>query len=70
LLATWEHRRGRTLTLDGYHASGGVRGAIAETAESVFNDQLNQQQQQLAAMSSCVSPNWVKEQRTRVVALP
>jgi WD40 repeat protein/transcriptional regulator with XRE-family HTH domain/energy-coupling factor transporter ATP-binding protein EcfA2 len=48
LLATWEHRRGRTLTLDGYHASGGVRGAIAETAESVFTDQLNQQQQQLA----------------------
>jgi WD40 repeat protein/transcriptional regulator with XRE-family HTH domain len=48
LLATWEHRRGRTLTLDGYHASGGVRGAIAETAESIFTDQLNQQQQQLA----------------------
>ena len=48
LLATWERRRGRTFTLDGYHASGGVRGAIAETAESVFNDQLNQQQQELA----------------------
>jgi WD40 repeat protein len=48
LLATWERRRGRTFTLNGYHASGGVRGAIAETAESVFNDQLNQQQQELA----------------------
>jgi WD40 repeat protein/transcriptional regulator with XRE-family HTH domain len=48
LLATWERRRGRTFTLDGYHASGGVRGAIAETAESVFNDQLNQAQQKLA----------------------
>lgn len=48
LLATWEHRRGRIFTLDGYRASGGVRGAIAETAESVFNDQLNQQQQELA----------------------
>jgi WD40 repeat protein/transcriptional regulator with XRE-family HTH domain len=48
LLATWERRRGRTFTLDGYHASGGVRGAIAETAESVFNDQLNQTQQELA----------------------
>src|SRR5215207_7662469 len=48
LLANWEHRRGRTLTLDGYHASGGVRGAITETAESVFTDQLNQEQQQLA----------------------
>lgn len=48
LLATWERRRGRVLTREGYHATGGVRGAIAETAESVFTDQLNQQQQELA----------------------
>jgi len=47
LLATWERRRGRTFMLNGYRASGGVRGAIAETAESVFTDQLNQQQQEL-----------------------
>jgi WD40 repeat protein/transcriptional regulator with XRE-family HTH domain len=48
LLATWERRRGRIFTLDGYRASGGVRGAIAETAESVFTDQLNRAQQDLA----------------------
>src|ERR1051325_3045480 len=48
LLATWERRRGRTFTLDGYYASGGVRGAIAETAESGFTDQLNQTQQEIA----------------------
>jgi WD40 repeat protein/transcriptional regulator with XRE-family HTH domain len=48
LLATWERRRGRTMTLDGYRASGGVRGAIAETAESLFTDQLNQTQQEMA----------------------
>ncbi|HEY5731513.1 MAG TPA: helix-turn-helix domain-containing protein, partial [Anaerolineales bacterium] len=48
LLATWERRRGRTMTLDGYRASGGVRGAIAETAESLFTDQLNQSQQDMA----------------------
>ncbi len=48
LLATWERRRGRTLTLEGYRASGGVQSAIAETAESVFTDQLNQTQQELA----------------------
>ena len=48
LLATWERRRGRVFTLDGYHASGGVHSAIAETAESVFTDQLNQEQQKLA----------------------
>jgi WD40 repeat protein/transcriptional regulator with XRE-family HTH domain len=48
LLATWERRRGRTLTRNGYLASGGVRGAIAETAENVFSDQFNQAQQELA----------------------
>jgi transcriptional regulator with XRE-family HTH domain len=48
LLATWERRRGRTMTLEGYHASGGVRGAIAETAEGVFTDQLNRTQQEIA----------------------
>jgi WD40 repeat protein len=48
LLETWQRRRGRTLTLSGYLASGGVRGAIAETAESVFQDQLNQEQRNIA----------------------
>ncbi|HET9906859.1 MAG TPA: helix-turn-helix domain-containing protein [Anaerolineales bacterium] len=48
LLATWERRRGRLFTMEGYHASGGVRSAIAETAESIFTDQLNQNQQELA----------------------
>ena len=37
LLATWERRRGHMFTLEGYRASGGVRGAIAETAESVYH---------------------------------
>jgi WD40 repeat protein/transcriptional regulator with XRE-family HTH domain len=48
LLATWQLRRGRTMTLNGYRASGGIRRAIAETAEGVFTDQLNRAQQDLA----------------------
>src|SRR5205085_9592317 len=48
LLATWERRRGRTFTLAGYRAAGGVRSAIAETAESVFTDQVDGAQQELA----------------------
>jgi len=48
LLATWERRRGRAMTLAGYRASGGVRGAIAETAENLFTDHLNQTQQEMA----------------------
>ena len=36
LLETWRHRRGRLMTLAGYNESGGVRGAIARTAERVM----------------------------------
>lgn len=36
LLETWKRRSGHTLTLKGYHDAGGVHGAIAQTAESVY----------------------------------
>ncbi|WP_405652003.1 hypothetical protein [Streptomyces sp. NBC_00019] len=36
LLETWRRRRGRTLTLAAYEEAGGVRGAIAATAEQVY----------------------------------
>ena len=48
LLSTWQRRRGRTMTLSGYTASGGVRGAISETAEAVFHDQLEAEQREVA----------------------
>jgi hypothetical protein len=48
LLETWQRRRGHTMTLGGYIASGGVRGAIAETAETVFYDKLDQRQRNIA----------------------
>jgi WD40 repeat protein len=48
LLETWERRRGHTMTLGGYASSGGVRGAIAETAQSVFTDQFTPEQQAIA----------------------
>ena len=48
LLETWQRRRGHTMTLSGYIASGGVRGAIAETAETVFYDKLDQRQRDIA----------------------
>lgn len=38
LLETWRRRRGRTLTLDAYEATGGVEGAIAATAERLYAD--------------------------------
>jgi WD40 repeat protein len=48
LLESWHRRRGRMLTISGYLASGGVRGAIAETAEIVFQDELDTRQQNIA----------------------
>ena len=48
LLETWQRRRGRMMTLSGYTSSGGVRGAIAETAEAVFTDQFTYEQQEIA----------------------
>ena len=36
LLATWQQREGRTLTVAGYLRTGGIHGAVAATAENVF----------------------------------
>ncbi|NGO07615.1 helix-turn-helix domain-containing protein [Streptomyces sp. HC44] len=36
LRETWRRRRGRALTMAGYEAAGGVRGAIAQTAEDAY----------------------------------
>ncbi|MET8116172.1 nSTAND1 domain-containing NTPase [Streptomyces prasinus] len=36
LLATWQRREGAVLTVAGYERAGGIRGAIARTAENVF----------------------------------
>jgi WD40 repeat protein/energy-coupling factor transporter ATP-binding protein EcfA2 len=38
LFATWQRRTGGTLTLAGYRAAGGVRQAIALSAEALFGD--------------------------------
>ena len=48
LFETWQRRRGHMLTLSGYASSGGVRGAIAGTAESVLVDQFTREQQAIA----------------------
>lgn len=36
LLETWRRRQGRALTLEAYEAAGGLRGAIARTAEDAY----------------------------------
>ncbi len=48
LLETWKRRQERLMTLEGYLESGGIRGAIAKTAERVFQQEFDQEQQEIA----------------------
>jgi len=47
LLETWHRRRGHMMILESYSESGGVRGAIAKTAETIYKH-LDTEQQGLA----------------------
>jgi WD40 repeat protein len=47
LLESWQHRRGRTLTLAAFHQAGGVHGAVARLAERAWQ-QLGPDQQAVA----------------------
>jgi len=46
LRETWHRRRGNTLTLTGYEASGGIHHALAQTAENVYTSLTEHQQRQ------------------------
>src|SRR4029077_19675134 len=48
LLETWLRRRGTVMTLKAYAESGGVRGAIARTADRVYHAELDHPQQEIA----------------------
>lgn len=37
LRATWERREGPTLTVEGYRATGGIRYAVAQSAETLYD---------------------------------
>ncbi|TWP52519.1 helix-turn-helix domain-containing protein [Lentzea tibetensis] len=47
LLETWRRRQGTTLTLAAFQASGGIDGALAKTAETVY-DELDSRQRVIA----------------------
>ena len=48
LLETWKRRSGHTLLLSSYHEAGGVKGAIALTAEWILTQRFSSEQQGLA----------------------
>lgn len=57
LVQTWQRREGRTLTVDGYRESGGIRGAVAQSAEGMYGDLTPAQQDALRdLMLRLVSP--------------
>ncbi|MFG1622708.1 BTAD domain-containing putative transcriptional regulator [Kribbella sp. NPDC049227] len=43
LAETWQRREGRTLTVAGYRASGGIRGAVAQSAEQIYEQAATEQ---------------------------
>jgi DNA-binding SARP family transcriptional activator/WD40 repeat protein len=47
LRETWERRHGSTLTVEGYRASGGIRGAVAQSAEQVYEAATPEQREAL-----------------------
>ncbi len=47
LLETWRRRRGTRLTVEGYHAAGGIEHALTRTAEAIYLS-LTARQQRLA----------------------
>ena len=57
LVETWRRREGRTLTVDGYRAAGGVESAVATSAESLYADLAAPEQAALRSlMMRLVSP--------------
>jgi hypothetical protein len=48
LLETWGQRRGRHMTLESYGEAGGVQGAIAKTAETVYRQRLDDEKRVIA----------------------
>jgi WD40 repeat protein/energy-coupling factor transporter ATP-binding protein EcfA2 len=52
LLETWQHRTGDILTIDSYHAGGGVSRSIQTSAENAYNS-LSDREQQVARVLLC-----------------
>ena len=50
LVQTWERRVGATLTVEGYRSTGGVRGAVAHTAEQLYAGLTSEEQVALPAL--------------------
>ena len=70
LLETWRHRRGRTLTLESYAEAGRVQGAIATTAEAVFQSMALDEQAITRSVFSAAHGPGRRARRTRAGGWP
>ena len=50
LRQTWEHREGSTLTVEGYRLTGGIRNAVAQSAEHLYEGLEERQRSQLRSL--------------------
>ncbi|KAA3662250.1 MAG: hypothetical protein DWQ04_13990, partial [Chloroflexi bacterium] len=48
LLETWKRRENDTLTYEGYQEAGGVAGAVAKTADTIYEQRLSLVEQEIA----------------------
>lgn len=64
MVATWEHRDGNRLGIDGYHAGGGVPGAIEASADRVYQslapELQDQARQLLVRLAHRDGASWVR----------
>ena len=44
---TWQRREGRTLTVEGYQRTGGIKGAVAQSAEAIYDQVASEQRSML-----------------------
>ncbi|WP_171233334.1 protein kinase [Ruegeria sp. HKCCA4812] len=58
LVETWKRRLGATLTYEGYRGSGGMAGAIRQTADAVFDNDFSDEERKVAErlLLSLVTP--------------
>lgn len=77
LQETWQRREGNTLTVAGYQAAGGIRGAVAQTAEAVYSSVdpglqhlVRELMLRLVSAGSAGEPSRIRAARSRVIVEP
>ncbi|UWR21191.1 protein kinase domain-containing protein [Sulfitobacter sp. S190] len=70
LVETWKRRLGATLTYEGYRSSGGMTGAIQQTADAIFDNTFSDEERKVAErlLLSLVTPGEGGADTRRILA--